>query len=447
MKSKFLLLISLLFASYAFSQKKWGLKECVDHALNNNITIKQNELNLELSKKDVTDAKGNFLPNLSLGTGSSFNFGSGFDPVSQNRVNTSFFGGNLGLNSGISLFNGFRNLNIYKQAKLGVERSKLVLEDIQNDISLRVVNGYLTILFAKENLAVAKVQAEISKKQVTAAKERYKAGLIPRGDLLNAESTAANDQQNVVTQENTLTIALLNLAQLLQIPADGFDVENVDVGTPLAVLLYKNSDMVYQKALLTQPQIKNAELGVENSLFNIKVAQGSFLPTLSGSLFLSTNYAYDLKDGSVRFGSTLNEDMLTQLGENLGYGFGVNLNVPIFNRNQTKNNVQRQKVNLEISKVNLENEKLSLQQEIEQAFVDTKAALKAYEAAKVSLEFQREAFKNAQERFDLGAMTIFDFDLVRNRLVNAESTLIRNKYDFVFKTKVLQFYYGELNLD
>ena len=447
MKIKFLLIASLFFVTLGYSQKKWGLKECVDYALANNITVKQNELNLELVKKDVDDAKGNFLPSLSASTGSSFNFGSGFDPVSQNRVNTSFFGGNVGLNSGVTIFNGFRNLNIYKQAQLGVERSKLVLEDIQNDISLFVVNGYLNILFAKENLGVAKVQAEISKKQVEAAKQRFEAGIIPKGDLLNAESTAAADAQNVVTQENILTIALLNLAQTLQVPVEGFDVEDVDVGTPLAMLLYKNSDMIYQKALTTQPQIKNAELGVENSVYAIKIAKSNYLPSVSGSLFMNSNYAYNLKDGGAIFGSTLNQEIFKQINDNLGYGFGVSVTVPIFNRFLTKNNVARQKVNLEISKVNLDNEKLQLQQTIEQAFVDTKAALKAYEAAKVSLESQREAFKNAQERYNLGAMTIFDFDLVRNRLVSAESTLIRNKFDFVFKTKVLQFYFGELVLD
>jgi len=443
MKPKFLLLVSLFFASYGFSQKKWGLKECVDHALKNNITVQQNLLNVELAELNVKDAKGNFLPDLTASTGGNLSFGSTFDPVSQNRVSNTIFGGSAGLNSNINVFNGFRNLNLYKQAKLGVERSKLDLERIQNDISLFVVNGYLDILLAKENLQIAKVQAEISKKQVNAAKERFDAGLIPKGDLLNTESTLATDQQNVVTRENALTLALLNLAQLLQIPTEGFDVETIDVGTPLAMLLYDNSNMVYQKALLTQPQIQNAKLGIRNAEFDVDIAKSSFLPTISVGASASTNYVFDL-NLPVGFQNTR---LFEQLDQNLGYGIGFNVRMPIFNRNQTKTNVERQLVNLEISRVNLDNEKLTLQQTIEQAFVDTKAALKAYEAAKVSLEFQKEAFKNAQERFDLGAMTIFDFDLVRNRLVNAESTLIQNKYNFVFQTKVLQFFYGEMNLD
>jgi len=443
MKTKFLLLASLFVVSIGFSQKKWTLKECVDHALENNITVKQNALNVQLAELDVKTAKGNFLPNLNASTGGNLSFGSTFDPVSQNRVSNTLFGGSAGLSSGITVFNGFRNLNTYKQAQLGVERSKLTLERIQNDISLSVVNGYLNILFAKENLNVAKVQAGISAKQVEAAKERYDAGIIPKGDLLNVESTAANDQQNVIIQENALTIAILNLTQSLQIPTDGFDVEDVDVGTPLAVLLYDTSDMVFQKALTTQPQIQNAKLGIKNAEFNVDIAKSGFLPSISASASASTNYVFDLNLTP----GFQNVKLFEQLDNNLGYGVGFSVSVPIFNRTQTKTNVDRQFVNLELSRVNLENEKLQLQQTIEQAFVDAKAAVKAYEAAKVSLEAQQEAFKNAQASFNLGAMTLFDFDLVRNRLVNAESTLIRNKFDFVFKTKVLQFYYGELNLD
>ena len=294
MKSKLLLIASLFFASYGFAQKTWSLKECVDHALKNNLTVQQNLLSVELAELNVKDAKGNFLPDLSASTGGNLSFGSTFDPVTQNRVQNTIFGGSAGLSSGISVFNGFRNLNLYKQAKLGVERSKLTLEQIENDISLFVVNGYLNVLFAKENLAVARVQAQISKKQVTAAKERYDAGLIPKGDLLNAESTAAADQQNVVTRENTLTISLLNLAQLLQIPTQGFDVENIEVGTPLAVLLYEDSDVVYQKALSTQPQIQNAKLGIKDAEFDVEFAKGAYLPSVFASASASTNYVFDL---------------------------------------------------------------------------------------------------------------------------------------------------------
>lgn len=447
MKTKLILLTVVFLSITVFSQKKWTLKECVDQALAKNISIQQNKLSVEVAKKDVAISEGNFLPNLNGNSRGNVNFGSGFDPVSQNRVNTSFFGGSLGLSSGVTIFNGFRNTYTYKQAQLGVESSKLDLKVIENDISLRVVNGYLNILFAKENLNAANIQYEISKKQIEAAKSRFESGVIPKGDLLNTQSTAASDQQNVITQENALDLALLSLAQLLQVPVERFDVASVNIGTPSANLFYKTSTTVYDKSLNRLPEIARAQLAIQNADYSIEIAKGNFLPTLSGSLFLSTDYAYDLNDGTIRTGSTLNEGIFTQLNENLGYGFGVRVDVPIFNRFQTKNRVAQSIINKEIFETRLENEKLNLKQTIEQAFLDVKTALKTFEAAKISLEAQKESFKNAQERYNFGAMTLFDFDLVRTRLVNAQAAMIRAKYDYVFKTKVLQFYSGDLILE
>ncbi|WP_439131980.1 TolC family protein [Polaribacter sp.] len=443
MKIKLIVFVALFTSIATFSQKKWTLKECVDEALKKNISIQQNRLSLELAKKDVDIAKGNFLPNLNANTGGNLNFGTGFDPVSQDRVNTSFFGGSLSASSGIAVFNGFRNTNIYKQAQLGVESSLLDLKQMENDISLFVVNGYLNILFAKENLEAAKVQYEISKTQIEAAEARFKSGVIPKGDLLNTQSTAATNLQAVITQENTLDLALLNLAQLLQVPVVNFDVAPVDVGQPSANLFYNNSNMIYNKSLDRMPEIARAKLAIENADLSIEISKASFLPSVSASVGLSTNYGYNL---NLPTGFS-NTPLFDQLSDNFGYGAGFNVSIPIFNRFQTKNRVAQSVINKEVSQLRLESEKVSLKQTIEQAFLDVRTALKSYEAAKISLASQKEAFKNAQERYNFGAMTQFDFDQVRTRLVNAQATLIRSKYDYVFKTKVLQFYAGDLVLD
>ena len=448
MKTTFLLLSSFLCIPLSFSQKQWTLKECVEHALENNITVQQNVLNVHASQEDMEISKGNFLP--LINASSSSNVSSGLSPDELGVLrNTNNFSANFNLSVSGTIFNGFRNLNAYKQAQMGIESGKLDLERVQNDISLFIVNGYLNILFARENLSVAKLQAEISKKQVDAAKDRFTLGIIPRGDLLNVESTAANDQQNVVIQENVLAIALLNLAQLLQVSADGFDIQNIDVGTPLAVLLYENANKVYEKALTTQPQIARAELDLKNADLNIEIVKGAFFPTLTYSVGASTSYFNQFNnllmfpDGTIQ----RNDNFFSQLPDRFRYGASLNLNIPILNRLQTKNSIERAQVSKGISELNLINEKLQLQQTIEQAYTDAKAAVKAYEAAKVSFEAQQEAFKNAQESYNLGVISIFDFDLVRTRFFSTQSTLIRSKFDFVFKTKILQFYYGELSLD
>ena len=443
MKTKLILFVAIFSSIATFSQKQWTLKECVDQALEKNITIQQTKLNVELAKKDVDISKGNFLPNLNASTGNNLNFGTGFDPVSQDRVNTSFFGGSMNLSSGITIFNGFRNTNTYKQAQLGVASSIQDLKVIENDISLRVVNGYLNILFAKENLNAAKIQYQISKTQIEAAKSRFESGIIPKGDLLNTQSTAAADQQNVITQENALDLALLNLAQLLQIPVANFDIASVNVGTPSANLFYKTSATVYERSLNRLPEIQRAQLAIENSDLSIELSKSAFLPSITASAGLSTNYGFNLNLPP----GIDNTPFSTQLEDNLGYGLGFNVNIPIFNRFQTKNRVAQSVINKEISETRLENEKLNLKQTIEQAFLDVKTALKTFEAAKISLEAQNESFKNAQERYNFGAITLFDFDLVRTRLVNAQAAMIRAKYDYVFKTKVLQFYSGDLILE
>lgn len=443
LKIKFIVLVAFLTSVNTFSQKKWDLKECVDEALVKNISIQQNRLSLELAKKDVEIAKGNFLPSLNANTGGNLNFGTGFDPTSQNRISTTFYGGSVNLSSGVTVFNGYRNTNTYKQAQLGVETSIYDLKKIENDISLFVVNGYLNILFAKENLNAARVQYEISKKQIEAAQSRFDSGVIPKGDLLNTQATAATDLQRVVTQENALDLALLNLAQLLQVSFEGFDVAPINVGMPSANLFYKNSSNVYDKSLEAMPEIARAKVAIESADLSIDISKAAFLPLVTASAALSSNYGFNLNlpDGFSNAG------LSNQLNENLGYGVGFNVSIPIFNRFQTKNRVAQSVINKEISETRLESEKLSLKQTIEQSFLDVKTALKTFEASKISLEAQEEAFKNAQQRYNFGAMTQFDFDQVRTRLVNAEAALIRSKYDYVFKTKVLQFYAGELVLE
>jgi len=426
----------MFFITLNAQDKKWTLVECVNYALDNNITIKQNKLNVAISEENLVSSKGNFLPNLNASTGGNLNFGSGFDPVSQDRVSTSTYGGSFGINSGMTVFNGYRNLNTYKQAQLGVETSKLDLEKIQDDISLYVVNTYLNVLFAKENLNVAKVQLEISMKQIENAKAKFEAGVKPKGDLLNAQSTAAADEQALISYENTLNLALLDLAQLLQINPNGFDVETIDVESPSLAMLYKNPDDVYQKALTNRPEIKKAEMEIESADLSVEIAKSSFLPSVSIGANIGTGYGYNLKNNT-------HIPFFTQLDDNLGYGLSFNVNIPIFNRNQTKSNVNRQIISYEISKFGYENQKLQLQQTIQKAYYDAKAAAKTFESAQKSLISQNEAFKNAQESYNIGVMTQFDFDLVRNRLVNAEGAIIRAKYDYIFKTKVLKFYYGE----
>ncbi len=422
-----------------FSQKKWTLKDCVNHALDKNITIQQNKLNLEISKVEIKNAKGNFMPNVNASTNGRLNFGSTFDSVTNDRVSTSNFGGSISLNTRIPIFNGFRNLNTYKLAKLGVKSSELNLKIIENDISLQVLNAYLNVLFAKENIKVAQFQSEFSKKQFNQIEQQFKAGIKPKSDVLNIKSNVANDSQRLVDAENKLNLALLRLSQLIQVSSDNFDVENINTDIIPEILLYDNYADIYEEALSNRPEIKREKLNLKRADLNIKTTKSGYFPSVTASGSIGTNYGYnlDLPKGysNTKFG--------TQLDNNLGYAIGLNINIPIFNGFKNDANVEKAKLNKKITETQLENQKLRLKQTIQQAFLDAKLAMKTFQSSKIAVEVQREAFKNSEITYKLGAITIFDFDKVRNRLSNAESSLIRAKYNYIFKTKVLQFYSGE----
>lgn len=441
MKTKFILFVALVTSLATFSQKKWTLKECVDYALKNNITVKQNRLNLATADANIKTAKGNFLPVVSGSNNNSLGIGPVINQTTNTRIgSTTSLSGNIGVGATVNIFNGFSNLNTRKQALLEKEGVALDVASIENDVALNVVNTYLNVLFAKENLAVAETQSEISKKQIERARIQFEEGAVPKGDLLNIESTAANDYQNVVVQENTLNLALLQLAQLLQISSEGFDIASINVENPTETLLYSSSKMVYDRAIENRPEIERAKLNVESSDLSIAIAKSSYLPTVSGSYSIGSSYFYDLQ-------SSDNVGFFNQFDNLLNQGLGLSVNIPIFNGFRTDASVERSIINKEMANLTLENQKLQLQQTIEQAYLDAKAAAKTFEVAQISLDAQKEAFKNAQVSYDYGTMTQFDFDQVRNRLVNAEGTLIRAKYDYIFKTKVLKFYYGDNVLD
>ncbi len=452
MKTLISTLIAFFVITTLFAQdKKWTLKECVDYALEHNLSVKRAKYTTDLRKVDIATAKGNFLPGASASASQNFNFGSFFDPGSNSRISSDTRSNRFGLNAQVNLFNGFSNKNNLIQSKTSYEASKLDLEKMKNDISLNIVNSYLNVLFNKENLKIAKAQVIISKEQLERTKELVDAGVQPKGNLLDVEATKVNDENAVVTAENNLALSLLELSQLLQIPNQGFDIEEIPVNIDSVTLLYNNTEEIFSKAVESQPEIKSAELALQNSETGIKIAKADYLPTLSLNAGLNTVYSHrqGKEDDFFIPGNTTTDPPILvkngffdQLDNNLGEFYGFSLSIPVFNRGQVKANVNRAKINQEISKVNLDDTKRALREAIERAYINARATLKEYEAAEKSVKAQEQSFKFARERYNLGATNSFDFEQVRNRLVNAQSSLVRAKYNYVFRTKLLEFYYG-----
>jgi len=443
MKTRLSILITFFVIITSFAQeKKWTLKECVDYALEHNLSVKRASYTTDLRKEDITTAKGNFLPGATANASQNFNFGSFFDPSSNSRISRDNRSNSFGLNTSMTLFNGFSNKNNLIQSKTSYEASKLDLEKMKNDISLNIVNSYLNVLFNKENLKIAQAQIVISEQQLSRTKELVDAGVQPKGNLLEVEATKVNDENAVVTAENNLALSLLDLSQLLQIPNQNFDIEEIPVNINSVALLYNNTEEIFSKAVENQPEIKSAELALQNSVTGIKIAKSNYLPTLSLSAGLNSVYSHRQGIKDDKNSPILQFPFFTQLDNNLGEFWGLSLSIPVYSRGQVKANVNRAKINQEISQVNLDDSKRALRESVERAYINAKATLKEYEAAEKSVKAQEQSFTFAQERYNLGATNSFDFEQVRNRLVNAQSSLIRAKYNFVFRTKLLEFYYG-----
>ncbi|MDX1318146.1 MAG: TolC family protein, partial [Xanthomarina gelatinilytica] len=285
-------LLTIFISISGFAQdKKWGLEECVNYALENNISIKQTALDTDLADQDLISAKGNFLPNVNASASQDWNFGS-FIGQDGNRVSIDSRGNSFGLNTGVTLFNGFRNTSIYKQAQLGIESSELQLSILKDNISVNVVNQYLNILLNKENLKVAEEQVVITEKQVIQVSELVDSGVRPRADLFEVEAQLASDRERLTNVQNSLDLAILGLTQLLQISNEGFDVEDIELSLPEVLVKHKSSNEIYDYALQNRPEIKKAELDIENSILAIDIAKSAYYPTLSFGAGLGTSYQH-----------------------------------------------------------------------------------------------------------------------------------------------------------
>jgi outer membrane protein len=431
------IIISVFFVSaLCFSQKKWTLQECVNYALDNNITIRKAENTLLINDQDIIASRGSFLPTVTGSASHGLSLGQAqlFEGSFVNRTSNS---SNLGIRVSENVFNGFRTTNLYKQAQLNLETSQLELARIKDDISLNVANSYLNVLFNKEQLETAKAQYNFSVKQLQQVKDLVDAGTQPRVDIYDAEATLANDEQAVTVAQNNYTLALLSLSQLLQLPFEGFDVQVIEIDSPSEALLYNNVSPILEYAFANRNEIKIAEKNIDNSEINTQLSKAGFLPSVSLGYSFGTNVFY------TNASNVVEESFIRQLNNNKGHNFNLNVNIPIFSQFQNKTAVAKSLIREDNAKMDLDQAKLDLEANIQRAFTDAQAAFKTYEAAKKSLQAQELSFNNSQERFNIGAMNSFELEQSRIRYINAQSSLINAKYDFVFKTKVLDFYMGK----
>lgn len=471
MKKTSCFIFIFLFSLFVQAQtKKWTLEECVKYAMDNNISIKQTALNSKNAAIDKKVALGNFLPSVNGSAQHSWNIGLNQDITTGLLRNQTTQFTSLGLTAGVDIYNGLQNQNRLIRANLALVANQYQTLKMQEDVALYVANAYLQILFNKENLKVQQKSLANTEKQLIRAQELVNAGVTPKGDLFDMQATLASDQQKIIVAENVLLISQLTLAQLLQLP----DFINFDVAGEENIkgennILGKNVDDIYNKAKQERTELKIAQTNIELAERDIKIAKGAYQPRLNGFYSFNTRASYsDVISGSAidsakpistigflqsnpselvgtpNFKPVLGSapSVSDQFSANKGQNFGLNLSVPIFNGLSVKNNVERSKVALERSKLAYSQGQLDLQRNVYTAFTDAKGALKANEAAISALSAREEAFKYAKERYDVGMMNAFDFNQSQTLYANSISEVLRTKYDYLFKVKILEFYFG-----
>ena len=413
------------------AQQIWSLEDCIDYALNNNISLKQSELNIELNKNEYFQSKMELLPSVNISNSFNNNRGRYINPFTNEfdeEVSSSL---NLSYNSNFSLFNGFKNINQIKKAANESLKSIYDLESAQNDLISSIALSYLQILFNEELYQTSKSQLDLTKNLENRIKTLVDAGSIAQGELLNIQSQLALEEQQLIQAENQLNLSKLQLAQLLELEQyENLNVLKLDIKVPV-FKIKNNINTDYSIALNTQSSIKSSELQINSAIYDLKIAKANYLPNLSIGHRISTLYLDNVDDIF-----TFNE----QLKNNQQSAIYLSLNIPIFNKWSVHSAVAQSKIQIENSQLNAQQAKNQLRKSMEQAYADQLAAYKKYQATQKAVIAFREAFTYINERYELGMVNSYEFNESKNKLITAESDELRAKYDLIFKVKLYEFY-------
>ncbi|MDT8393097.1 MAG: TolC family protein [Bacteroidales bacterium] len=457
----------LISSGHLQAQKMWSLQDCINYAIEHNLDIKKQVLVVETNKANLLQTKLNTLPSVNAGASMVNNWGRTIDRFTNEFATERVRSDNLYIQGSMTLFSGLQKVNMIRKNQLALDYSRFYLDNLMDDISLTVAGYYLDILFNKELLIIAREQLDVTKQQVNRMEKLVKAGTLARGDLLNIQAQAAREELQVVEAENRLEISYLSIMQLIDYPvAEDFDVLVPRLRSVEETSIDLTSDQVYSYAVLNRPEVKLAKLGVDIAQKDIALAKGQQSPTLSlsgswGSGYSGRNVIGDqVVINNPQIGFTENGepvysisdytflDNITtkpwfdQLEDNNNRTVGFYLNIPIFNGWQTRNVITRAKIAMESAEYDLQLTRNNLRKVIEQSYADALAALKRFGSATKQVEAQSEAFKYAQQKFDVGLLNSVEYNEIKKEMTLAQSELLQAKYDYIFKTTILSFYMG-----
>lgn len=428
-----LLLLVLVQMHGEAQQKEWTLRECIDHALEHNITVRQSALNVEQKEIDLNTAKGRRLPGVSASSSESLSFGRGLSAdntyTNSNTSSTSF---NLGMD--VPVFQGLQINNGVKMGRLDLEVAMADLAKAKDDVRVSVAQAYVQILYNQELLRVAVSQEEHDEMLLYQMEEKKKVGKASAADLAAQRATLAQSKVSRTQAEANLNIAILDLTQLLELPTpDGFAVavpEADDFSTDILL----SPEVIYEQAVGIKPSVLSAELALDRADLAIASAKGAYMPSISLSAGLGSNF---YTSSNMNYGK-----FLQQMRNNFSQYVGLSLNIPIFTRFSTRNNVRTAKLNKFNQQLQVESVKKALYKEIQQAYYNALNSQAKYNGSIEARESANEHYRLTEEKYLNGKAGIAEYNDAKNNFLRAESELLRSRYECLFQVRLLDFYRG-----
>jgi len=446
----------LLFSpGHIFSQQKvWSLEDCIIYAIDNNIQIKQQGIQNSYQKNAFDLAKLKLLPSVNGSASHNYSFGRALDQTTyQYTDQQSVQSNNFYVGGSLNLFSGLQNYNSIKKYQYELFAGEQDLQSIKDNIALSVALDYLQILLNKELVIANENQLQITKQQIEKTRKLVDAGSVAKGNLLQIQAQAAQEELQVINIKNQLEISYLNISQLLELKTpEGFEIVIPEISIDTNGVITGNIDEIFSVAQGTRPEIKSSELKLTASEYDLKIAKGGRSPRLSMSHSFSTGYS-DIRKKLLGIDPVTGPyygkySFADQVNDNINYGIGFSLNIPILNGWQVNKNIANSRLAIESSGYALEGVKKQLYKNIQQAYTDAVASLKKYTASIKAVISIEESFRYTEQKFNVGLVTPVDYNVAKTQLLSAQSDMSQAKYEFIFKSKVLDFYKGlPLNLN
>ncbi len=445
------------------------LSQAVETALQHNLNVKSYELNLKNAELSYQQAKYNQLPSMNGNINQAASFGRSINPYTNGYDSRNINYNNVGLNASVLVFNGGQLKNSIAQTDFSLKASREDLLSIRDNISLQVVLSYVTILNSEDQLTIAKNQTQITKLQIDRTEKLVRAGTLANSSLLDLKAQLANEESNVVSFQSTLDLNRLTLVQLLNDSnMSVFDLERIQVPVPSSKAYETGISDIYAKAVAAQPVVRAADFRVQSAARSVEVAKAFRLPSLSVNGSWSANQSNALKSYEILGTKTVNlgnvaisgqnypitttqanvvesgtVDYFDQLNNTQNKVISMNLSIPIFTKYLNKTRISQANLQRQNAEIAAEQARLTLRQNIEQAYVNMLNSAKKYEAGTVQVSALEESFRASESRFNAGTIDFVSYNLQKTNLDKARLGLIQAKYDYVFRTKILDYYQGK----